>query len=275
MSQRSHSSFNASTLVWIATLVPVAFFFGQAFVPGASLYSRILSPRIIDCIGAVPKVVFPGLTAFVAWGVARRFEARNPARLAWALFAAGLFGLFLGQVVLAYFLALGRGDVFPSIGDLFFVVGSVAVVVALVAFVRAHASSGFPIGPPARLWGIGVAATVLAALVVFPLLRPVIAAPAPALEKALNLAYPAMDFLMLIPALLLAWITLRFRGGKLAMVWTALLAGILFTAAGDILFGYFSSLGQKNLGALIDAVYILAYGCLAASAFYQRELLAA
>jgi hypothetical protein len=262
------------TLLWVSTFALVVFFLGQAMTPDAALYSRVLSPRAIDWIGAIPKVVLPGLAAFVAWGVARKFEPRNPARLAWALFAFGLFGLFLGQVMLASFFAQGKGDVFPSIGDLFFVVGSIAVVVALAAFVRAYAASGFPIGPRRQLWGIGIAAAVLSAALVVPILWPVVEAPAAPLEKALNLAYPSFDFLMLIPALLLFWITLRFRGGRLARVWTALLAGILFTAAGDILFGYFSNLGQTNLGAVIDAVYILAYGCLAASVLYQRDILA-
>jgi hypothetical protein len=259
----------------VATSLLVVFFFGQSLAPSASLYTHMLSPHTVDLIGSIPKVILPGLTVLVAWGVARKFEPGNPARLAWSLFAVGMFGLFVGQVVLLYYIFVGRGDVFPSIGDPFFVAGCVGVVVALVAFVRAYATSGFPIGPRRQLWAIGLAAAALGALLVVPLLRPVMAAPAPAVEKALNLAYPALDFLMFIPAVLLAWITLRFRGGKVALVWTALLAGILFTAAGDILFGYFSNLGQKGLAALIDAVYILAYGCLAASVFHQRELLAA
>jgi hypothetical protein len=271
LSQRSH----AANLVWFSTLALVAFFLGQALFPQASLYSRILATRTIDWIGAIPKVVLPALSAIAAWGIARRFEARNPARLAWTLFAWGLFGLCLGQAVLTWYFAIGQGGIFPSIGDLFFVVGSVAVVVSLAAFVRAYAASDFPIGPPGQLWRIGIAATALGALLVFPLLRPVLAAPAAPMEKALNFAYPALDFLMLIPALILVWITVRFRGGKLAKVWTSLLAGILFTAAGDILFGYTSNVGLKGLGPWIDAVYILAYGCLAASVYYQRDLLTA
>jgi hypothetical protein len=263
----------ALTLLWVSTLALVAFFLGQAIAPQASLYSRLLSEAAINWIGAIPKVVFPGLTALVAWSVARKFEPGNPSRLAWGIFAFGLFGLFLGQVTLASFFAMGMGDVFPSVGDLFFVVGSIAVVVALWAFVRAHAASGFSLGPNRQLWGIGIAAAVASAALVGPILWPVISAPADPLEKALNLAYPTFDFLMLIPALLLFWITFRFRGGEVARVWTALLGGILFTATGDILFGYFSNLGQTNLGAVIDAVYILAYGCLAASVFYQRDIL--
>jgi hypothetical protein len=183
-----------------------------------------------------------------------------------------MFGILLGQLVLTYYRFTGQGVPFPTVADLFFVLGTIALVVALMAFVRAYAASGFPLGPKGQLWTVGIGGVLVGAALVVPLLRPVLAAPAPLLEKALNLAYPTLDFLTLVPALLLLWFSLRFRGGRVGAVWGALVAGILFTTIADVTFGFFSILGRSDLGAVIDALYLLAYGCLAASALYQREL---
>jgi hypothetical protein len=261
-------------MLWTAVAASVAFFVGQALAPGAALYTRILSARAIGVIGALPKDAFLLVGALAARAVAGRFEASNPARWAWRIFALAMLGLFLGQAVLTYYRVTGQGVPFPTVGDLFFVLGTMALVVALVAFVRAYAASGFPIGQPAQLWTVGIVGTLLGAALVVPLLRPIVAVPAPPIEKALNIAYPMLDFLTLVPALLLLWISLRMRGGRVGSVWGALVAGILFTTIADVLFGFFSNLGRTDLIAVIDALYLLAYGCLAASAIYQRELVA-
>ncbi|HSK77287.1 MAG TPA: hypothetical protein VLQ45_12600 [Thermoanaerobaculia bacterium] len=259
---------------WIVVTVPVAFFLGQALFPEAALYTRSLPKVAIDWIGAVPKIVFPALTVLWGFEVARSFEPGNPARPAWLLWSFGLLGFFSGQVTLtSYFAFTGNGSVFPSIADLFFVLGSLAVAAALFAFLLAYRKAGFPTGSVRERWLFGLAATALAAAIFVPVLRPVVEAPAPPLEKLLNLAYPALDFLMLLPALGLLRVSLRFWGGRVWPSWFALVTGILFTCAGDILFAYFSGLGQTQLEALIDIAYIAGYGCFAAGALYQRELL--
>ena len=264
---------SAAVLLWVAVAATVAFFAGQAAAPESALYSRLLSARAIGWIGALPKATFLALAAVVGWRVGGRFGARNPSATAWRFYGVALGMLFLGQAVLTWYMARGAGTVFPSIGDLFFVAGSLLLVGALVAFLRAYAASGFPLAPAGQLWTVGVVATLLGAAVVVPLLRPLLAAAAPPLEKALNVAYPTLDFLMLVPAALLLWMGLRFRGGHVARVATALVAGVLFTTVADVLFGYFSSLDRVDLGAAVDALYLLAYGCLAAAPLYQSELL--
>lgn len=260
---------------WAVLAVPIAFFLGQALFPRADLYTRSLAPAEIDWIGALPKLLFAALAVVFAAGVTRRFEAGNPARPAWALLTAGLLGLLLGQAGLTlFFLVQGRKDVFPSIADAFFVAGTLSMVAALVAFLRAYAASGFPMGHRWELRTMGVLATLVSAVFVIPVLWPIIQAPAPVLEKVLNVAYPVLDFLMLVPALLLLRLSFRFWGGRVWPVWGCLTAGILFTAVSDILFGYLSILGRQHLEPLLDVGYILGYGCFAGGVLYQRALLA-
>ena len=51
--------------------------------------------------------------------------------------------------------------------------------------------------------------------------------------------------------------------------------GFVFTAIGDILFAYFSTLGLTSIDPAVHAMYLVAYGALAAGAMVQRRLLAA
>jgi hypothetical protein len=107
----------------------------------------------------------------------------------------------------------------------------------------------------------------------FVVLKPVMAASSPPLEKALNFAYPTFDFLILIPLAILLRITVRFRGGRIWTVWAALLSGFVAMGAGDILYAYFATLGQGWLESLIDVLFILAYILVAEATLKQRDLL--
>lgn len=268
------SSARFAPLFWIALAASVLFFLGQTFAPGAALYTQTLDQVTINWIGSVAKLLFLTLGTIGGAAVSSRFEPGNPSRTAWRLWTAGLAGLLLGQATLTWYLATrGEISVFPSLGDLFFVLGSLAVIAALFTFVRSYEKSGFPVGTAQERWGIALAAALLSAAVVIPVLWPVFQAQAPLLQKLLNAIYPALDFLMLIPALILLRISLRFWGGKVWAVWAALIAGILCTATGDVAFAHFSGLGTTRLEALIDVAYILGYGFFAASVLYQRDLL--
>ena len=76
-----------------------------------------------------------------------------------------------------------------------------------------------------------------------------------------------------MPTAILLRLTLRFRGGPVGRIWLLLLLGFLFLCVGDVLFSYLSTLGQAALDPLVDAMYILSYGSLAAGALLQRDVL--
>jgi hypothetical protein len=264
----------ARGLLWLALALVTALFVGRALLPGDSLYTETLTPRDLLWIGSLTKLFFAAVAVAAACAVVRGFEADNPARRAWLLLTLGLAGFLVGQTILGYFqLVEGRPIVFPSPADLFFVLGSLGLAVALLLFLRAYAASGLPVGAPRERWTLALGAAAVCAAIVIPILRPVVQTPAPPLEKLLNLAYPILDVLLLIPMLLLLRMSFRFWGGRLWAVWGALTAGILFTAAGDILFAYQSTLGLGHLEDLFDAMYILSFGCLAGGVLAQRDLL--
>lgn len=90
----------------------------------------------------------------------------------------------------------------------------------------------------------------------------------------MSVAYPVLDFILLLPLALLLRIALRLRGGEVEYVWLTLFSGFLLLCLGDILFAHFQALGQQHLDSLVDAVYILSYGLVAAGVSRQHRLLA-
>ncbi len=264
----------ASLILILLTALPAALFVGQAAFPRAGLYTGDLYAGAAFVLGSVLKPLLLLLSAAWAWACTRRFEGDNPIRPAWGRLSLGLTFLLLGQLIIAsYQLFLHVPIPFPSAADLFFVVAYPLLVWALVAFIRAYEEAGFPTGRPGERRAIGAATALGSALVAAQVLRPVLAADVALLEKLLNVVYPVLDFVLLVPTVILIRLTLRFRGGPVGRIWLLLLFGFVFLCFGDVLFSYLSSLGQTALDPLVDGMYILSYGFLAGGALLQLRLL--
>lgn len=254
--------------------VLAAVILARALAPQSPVFREPLSPRVILGIGTFGKFLFLLVAAVVSTRIVGKFEPGTPTRTAWQLLAAGLIAMLLGQTCfVVYQFVLGVEVPFPSLADVFFIVAYPLLVAALVMFLRAYSASGFPIGPASeRLWlALGVALFCVA--VGYPILEPLVTRPGEPLETLLNVLYPVLDFLLLIPTVLLIRVGLRFRGGAVWKVWVRLLGGFLFLCAADALFAYYSQFDWVELEDLVDATYLLAYGFLCLGVLYQRDLL--
>lgn len=222
------------------------------------LYSRVLTTQFLLNVAALLKVVFLALATRFAWRCLSFFERGNPVRPAWLLLTAGLGLYLLGQTVLSVYQVVLRVDTpFPSVADLFFQVSMIVLIVSLVVFLRAYSQTlGVALGELAWVGLVALAVLLLVAIVV---LRPVATEEAPLLARFLNLAYPLLDCLLLVPGLMLLRLTMKLRGGSLWIVWMLLLLGFFFVAAGDILFAYFTTLGLEILDPLLHLLFAAAY----------------
>jgi hypothetical protein len=246
----------------------------RAAAPGSAVFEGPLSQEVVLGIGTLGKFLFLLVAAVVSTRIVGKFEPGTPSRTAWSLLSAGLIALCLGQACFVFYQFVRKIEPpFPSLADVFFVLSYPLLIAALVMFLRAYSASGFPIGPASeRIWlAAGVAVVCLA--IGYPILMPLARAPGEPLETLLNLLYPILDFLLLIPAVLLIRISLRFRGGAVWKVWATLLAGFVSLCVADTLFAYFSQLDRADLVDLVDATYLLAYGLLCLGVLYQRDLL--
>jgi hypothetical protein len=263
-----------TALVLFAAAVAIGFV-GQAAWPEAALYRGPVAAAVLLRLGSATKLLLLGLAWYQASRCASAMEETNPARLSWRLFALGLLGFFVGQAVLGlYQIVLGTSP-YPSPGDIFFLAAYPLLVLAAFGFVRAYREAGYPVGSKrehAVLGGILVCVFLVSSV---RLLFPVVAQPGPLLERTLTAAYPVLDFVLLVPILVLLRITAPFRGGQVFKAWAFVLVGIVALCAGDILYAYFTVLGREGLGPLVDATYVLAYLGVVLGTSEHRRLLAA
>ncbi len=264
-------------ILTVLLVVLVAMLLARAAAPGSAIFEGgegPLSPEVVLGIGTLGKFLFLLVAAVVSTRIVGKFEPGTPSRTAWSLLSAGLIAFCLGQTCFVFYQFVQKIEVpFPSLADVFFVVSYPLLIAALVMFLRAYSASGFPIGPASeRVW-LAAAVAVVCLAIGYPILMPLVKEPGEPLETLLNLLYPVLDFLLLIPAVLLIRISLRFRGGAVWKVWATLLGGFVFLCAADTLFAYFSQLDRADLVDLVDATYLLAYGLLALGVLYQRDLL--
>jgi hypothetical protein len=257
--------FALETLLWVLIVASVSVF-----------VARFTAPNEIDLvrIACVIKLYFLGAGAIVAYRNAVAFGAGNPVRPAWFLLAAGLAASFVGQTMLGFYQILGDGQApFPSPADVFFIAAYPLFAVALAGFLRACKSSGFPIDSQLHLLSLAIGVVFVLAAIGYPVLRPIFTADKPPLEKALNIAYPMLDFVILAPTVMLLRTALRLRGGRIWTIWLALAGAFLCMFAADALFAY-SEWGVKELDPLVHALYLACYGLLAVGVVRQRRTLA-
>jgi hypothetical protein len=253
---------------------------GAALIAAAAvipdgLRRTVLTPHVMQALGAVVKLCFLLLAAVYAGKTARAFEPGNPVRPAWRLLAGGMLAFFLAQLSYApYQIVLNQDPPYPSLADVPFLLAYPMLVAALFAFLRAYAAAGYPVGSAATRTGLAAAVALGCAAVGYVILTPVIRADTPPLITALNVAYPILDFVLLVPTVLLIRTTIAMRGGAAWKIWAALLGGFVFLCVGDVLFAYVGVLGQHGVDPLIHAMYVLSYGLIARGVLYQHELLA-
>jgi hypothetical protein len=263
----------ASALSWAVLGAAVAVFVGWSIAPTSALYSRALTPHRLLVLGAGLKLLYLLAGAVFTFLCRDRLEEGNVARPAWFLLSLGLLATFAGQLALAPFQAVRGETPFPSVADMYFVLAYPFLIASLLALLHAYREAGFPMGSVAERTAIVAAVLVGAVIVGVPILHPVATTGGPLLERILNVAYPALDLVLLVPLALLLRIALRLRGSHVGEVWVLLLGGIVVLCMGDILFAYFTSLGEEHLDPFLHAAYILSYGLIAGGAHRQLQLL--
>jgi hypothetical protein len=245
----------------------------KMFFADSAFYASSWVEKTLTYVGPLSRLLFLLVGFLLARRTAAVFEKDNPVEPAWGLLAWGLLCYFLGQSVLGiYQLVLLVDPPYPSLGDFFFLLAMLLWLVSLVTFVRAYTQAGFMAGSAKRVAVvISVAVLVLVALGLA-VLKPLLEAPAPLAEKALNVIYPVFDLLLLIPVLVLLQMALKLRG-KLSSVWMALLVGFNCLAMADILFAFFTTMDMAALDPLLDVLFTYSYIFIAWGVSLQYSLL--
>jgi diguanylate cyclase len=262
------------TALTAATLAVVALYVGRGALGPVGVYETVLRDTALLRMGAVLKLALLALATLHAWHTARSLEPGNAARGPWRLLAVALTAFAIAQAVLSAYQVVTGVSPFPSLADVFFLAAYPLMIASFFGFIRAYREAGYPVGSSGQHALIAALVSVLGAAVAVPLLRPVVSAPAAPLESFLNVAYPILDFVLLVPMAILLRIAWPFRGGAIFRAWTALLGGVISLCAGDLLFAWFSTLGATGLDPLLHASYLIGYLCLAFGTALHRDLVA-
>jgi hypothetical protein len=241
---------------------------------GRAASARLAPPAALDAVGSFAKLASLALGAWFGLRCAARMEKGNAARRGWLMLGVwlGLFGA--GQAALMFYpFVLGIEAPVPSVGDTAFLAGYAFMIGAAWRFIAVYRASGFPVGSARQHLAIVAGAAAVFAALGSSILAPIARAPAPLGERALNVAYPMLDFIALAATLVLLRIAFAFRGGKIWAIWGAILAGFVLMAVGDIAFGYFSSMKVTSLGPLVDLTLLLGYFAAACGTMLQHEML--
>ena len=263
------------TVFAAASLLIAALYAGRALFGPVGPYATFFTDGVLVRAAAVCKLVMLVLAAIHAHATARALETDNPARRCWRLLALSMGSFALGQAVLSSYQMMRGVSPFPSVGDLFFVAAYPFMILAFFGFIQTYREAGYPVGSASQHALIAALVAVLAAVVAVPILRPVLAAPGTVLELFLNAAYPVLDFVLLVPMIILLRVAWPFRGGPIFGAWAAILGGVVSLCAGDLLFAWFSMLGETHLDPLLHGSYLIGYVCFALGARLHRDLVAA
>jgi hypothetical protein len=261
---------SGAAVVLAATAVFILVCLGRAFAPESAPYARLISPHLIVASGSILKLSLLFAAAVSAFLTRDRLEPGHPARRPWGLLSLCFAGLFSGQLSLAPSQLAHGTETFPSPADVFYLAATVLLVIAIATFLRLYRRSELIVDPHYRL--AAVAFGTMALVFAVPLLWPIATATAPPLEKALSLAYPALDLVALVPLAMLMRLTRRM-GGAVGRVWTLLLAGCVAFTIGDVLFASFSDPTLHAVDPLLHASYVLSYGLWAAGTRLQLDLI--
>ena len=210
----------------------------------------------------------PGLGRTVAYnliglvsvvGILVGVRLHRPARpRLWYWFAGGQILWVLGDLVWEYYQHVLHREPYPSWADAFYLGAYPLIVAGMLAMLRGHGARD-----PAALVDAAIVATGLSLVFWVAVVHPIAAdASAPALERAISVAYPAGD------ALLLAMLARLLSGGGARTASSRLLglAALLLLGA-DVGFSVLTLHSDYDSGWL-DAGWLLSYVVWAAAALH-------
>jgi hypothetical protein len=237
-----------------------ALFLGQLWARESWLYQHVLTERVMRVIGSISKAAPLWVGAVYAAKCVSHYDPGSTVRRAWIAMTAWLGGFAIGQTILAsYPYVSGHDPPVPSIADPFYLIGYLCLIAGLVMFVKAYRASGFAVGTLREVIAIGLASTVVFVAIGAPMLLPVLRSNTPLAERIVNIGYPMLDLVVLVPTLVLLRISSRFLGGRVFGVWAAILVGIIFFTGGDILWADVSPAAQVRFGPLVDLLFALGF----------------
>jgi hypothetical protein len=204
----------------------------------------------------------------------RRFDY---IKSAWLMILIGIFSFFVAESIygmqeIGFKLDMNKN--FPGIADIFWCFGYIPMFFGLIIIFYGYKKSGLPMGDLLLYLFIAITVFFLAAIIIYFLLIPIVQDTETSTSaKFAYLFYPVADLTLVIPSLVLIYITSLFGSGQITKPLKYLAFGFLLITVADLLYSY---LGWKDLygsGNLIDVSWHLGYLFIGLAGLYQSQLI--
>lgn len=239
--------------------------------------TRLGSEHTMLFINDLLPVICSFISAICLFMAFRKFKEFELPKVAWMLLFIGILMNFIAETtygVLEIVLKVDVNKLFPTVADFFWCGGYIPLFAGLVTMFVGYQRSGFPMGKVKLYSILGPVVLVLFSLVIYFLLVPIIRdSETGPLAKFFYLFYPVGDLFLVIPAIILMYITSLFGRGSVTLPWRYLALGFICFTVADLLYSYLSWLDVYKSGNPIDMAWNFGYLLIGISGLYQVELI--
>lgn len=217
------------------------------------------------------------IASLCLFSAVKEFKKFDQTRIFWLLFLIGIIMYFIAETIYAV-LEIGYGmdmnENYPSIADYFWCGAYIPMFIGLMMMMRGYNRSGFPMGKSSVRFLLSVVILVISSIVIIFILVPIIQDEETSfLAKFFYLFYPSADVLIVIPVILLLYITSLFGKGTISTPWKYLAFGFISFSIADLLYSYLGWIDQYENGNLIDLAWNFGYLAIGIAGLKQKELL--
>lgn len=263
------SASGVSTRTWVVLALGVLLVAGAAIAITLPVTGEFADKVISDIVETGLGLASFG---FIMWATTR-FGKGEPVRLHWTLIGIGVLLFALGDLVWTYYEIILRVEPpYPGLPDVFYLLQypflGTGVGLAALAYRRLMDIRG-----PVVLAAV---ATVVPGVVVwFALLQHIVGDDSVSLlEKATSAFYPIGDLLLLLfPVLVIVFVVLRLKGGRLGWPWWAVALGLVLWAFSDTMYSYLDWVETYQSGMAIDYGWMAGLALMAVGASLAVDVL--
>jgi hypothetical protein len=207
----------------------------------------------------------------------KKFKGYDAAKTAWLMIFIGITLNFFAESTygaLEIVFSVDVNAVFPTYADYIWCPAYIPMFIGLTIMFIGYKRSGLPMGQ-IKLYGIlSLVILVLFSAVIYHLLIPIIKdTETNNLSKFFYLFYPIGDLFLVLPTVLLMYITSLFGKGIISKPWKYLALGYICFTIADLLYSYLSWRDLYGNGNPIDVAWNVGYLLIGLSGLYQTELI--
>jgi hypothetical protein len=253
------------TLLWILSVIIIAInLIVYLIKPGGDVVLLYVSDLL--------PVLCSFITVLCLLLAVRSFKGFDSTKLSWILILVGIFLFFVAETVYAIreiWLQIDMGDY----ADYFWCAGYIPFFIGLTMMFNSYRKSGFPMGKTSLYIVLASLFFIIASLVIYFILIPVIRdKETEVIDKVFYMFYPIGDLLIVIPALLLVYITSLFGSAMITKPWKFMTLGFILFTISDLLYSYLDWMGLYGNGNLIDLGWNSGYLLIGVAGLYQYRI---